>query len=154
MYFSNLLWRGGWPLIGFFLIQLGCHSAAVQGTQPANPNIACMIKLPMPRYPLLAAAARIQGTITAHVILSPKSSLERVELEPRLESTDRNHLFAQPIQDAVRHASFKSDCKNMTVTLIFHFVVSDTEREYPQQELAYAYPNHFWISIGAPHWQP
>jgi len=92
--------------------------------------------------------------ITAHVVLSPKGSVERIELEPRLESTESWHLFAQPIQDAVRHANFKSDCKNMTTTLVFHFVLSDAAREYPQEEVAYAYPSHFWISTGACHWQP
>lgn len=95
--------------------------AAAQTKQP-DSNVACVERLQIPAYPALANAARIEGTITAAVRLSPQSSIERITSEVSAPSTrNAQPMLTSAVERTIRDAKFRADCAGKAVTLVFEF---------------------------------
>jgi hypothetical protein len=104
-----------------------------------DSNIICVERLQMPTYVPLAKMARIEGTVTAMVSLSPNGLVQQV-------GTGKAHpLLAPSVKEAIRQAMFRSNCGGRTVVLIFHFNIRGEPSDYPKQSVSFGFPNHFWI---------
>ncbi len=129
-----------------------------QTKQPApeqnDSNMSCVERLEIPGYPVLAAQARIQGTITVSVALTTDGSVGKVETEVASKYSQARSLFGTPVWKAIREAKFRSDCAGKTVRLIFHFDLEGTAGLQTKGTVLFGYPNTFWIVAAAPLFQP
>ena len=83
-----------------------------------------MEKLEIPRYHPLAKAARIEGTIRVSVLLTEAGSVQDIKIEAESKYRQARSLFGAPVEDAIRHASFRTGCSAAAVNFTFHFVLA------------------------------
>src|SRR5690349_21811846 len=87
----------------------------------SDPNMACVERIEIPRYPTLAAQARLEATITASVVISREGSAERVDVQAESRSASAESIFGPPVRKVIRDARFRSHCAGETVRFVFHF---------------------------------
>jgi hypothetical protein len=136
------------------LVVLAGMCFAQESGSNRNSNIACVDRLRLPTYPLLAQQARISGTVHAAVGLSATASPERIEIGPAPNAPPVRGLLKAPVEKAIREAIFKKDCSGKTVELVFVFEIRGDAEETPKQTVSYGFPNIFRIESEAPHFQP
>jgi hypothetical protein len=125
------------------------------GPQPLDvTNVACVERMEVPRYPALAAQARIEGTIKAAVLLTTAGAVEKVDTETTSKYSQAKSLFGAPVWKAIREAKFHSDCAGKTVTFVFHFSLQGTSPVQTKSAVFFGYPNTFWIVAEAMLVQP
>ena len=137
--------------VGIAAIFTGSASAQGHDSPPeGDSSLACVERLQVPTYPVIARAARIEGSVTASVFLSSEASVQRIQ--SRIVSTldKAKSLLAEPVENAIRAASFRPDCRNKTLTIIFNFSIVGQASDYPKQSVSFGYPNKFWITT-EPH---
>ncbi len=123
------------------------HNALAQTESVAKFNIDCIERLEIPEYPQLPRQIRLQGTQTVLVVLSDRASVLRIESDFRTEAGRTNTYFKAAAEDAIKHSFFFGKCASKTVTLVFHYELSDVGST--NSPFAFEYPNHFWIRTGA-----
>ena len=110
-----------------------------------------MEKLEIPRYHPLAKAARIEGTIRVSVLLTEAGSVQDIKIEAESKYRQARSLFGAPVEDAIRHASFRTGCSAAAVNFTFHFVLATGGGT---TTVFYGNPNVFWILAEPAVWQP
>lgn len=124
------------------LILLALKAAA----QPET-NIACVARLEITAYPLVAKQARISGVLTATVLLGHDASVVKTSSEWDSEFKTNEPLFLRDIEKSLRASSFAKVCADKAVRLVFHFVVAGGSVPSPQPPtISFGYPNEFWIT--------
>jgi hypothetical protein len=124
-------------------------------TPPADADLMCVGRLELPSYPLLAQQARIEGTVSADIVLSTAGSIRDVNVHDGANpSATTRGVLLKAVSDAVRAAEFERSCAGRTVRIVFIFELAGTSSGRPRQTLAFGTPNKFWIRSEAPHWQP
>ena len=119
--------------LAVLMIALGAACA-----QDAEPNMACVERLAIPKYPALAAQARISGNVAATITIDSDGSTHT--------NTTGHSLLAPYTKDAIHRSRFRSDCGGKTLKLIFHF---DFDAD-PLKAVSFSYPNQFWITVPPP----
>ncbi len=119
----------------------------------ADSNIGCVERLEIPRYPPLATQARIEGTITASVLISPEGVPKPLGTEAASKFAQAKNLLSQPVWKVISDGKFRSDCAGNIVKLVFHFTLKGISNN-PRQTVSFGYPNVFWIASETPHYQP
>jgi hypothetical protein len=118
-------------------------------------NIACVERLEIPDYPVLAKQARISGVLTATVLLGPDASVLKTASEWDSETKKIESLFLREVEKSLRVSSFAKACANKTVKLVFHFVVAGSPVPSPQPPIIFfGYPNQFWMTVRPTEAQP
>ena len=115
-----------------------------------SSNIGCVQRLEMPGYNRLALSARIQGTITTSVLLSPTASPEEITTERQGTTeavTNGLKLLVPSIEQAIKKSTFRSECRGKTVRLVFRFEIKGAFRDRPTESSAFGFPNEFWITV-------
>ena len=112
-------------------------------------NVDCVQRLEMPGYHRLAIAARIQGTITTSVLLSPTASPQEITTDRQgtIEAvTNGLKILVPSIEQAIKKSTFRAECGGKTVRLVFQFQIKGAFRDNPTESFAFGFPNEFWIT--------
>jgi hypothetical protein len=118
-------------------------------------NIACVERLEIPAYPLVAKQARISGVLTATVLLGHDASVVKTSSEWDSEFKKNEPLFLRDVEKSLRASSFARVCADKAVRLVFHFVVAGGSVPSPQPPtISFGYPNEFWITVQPTIMQP
>ena len=124
----------------------GLRLGTAQNPFEPETNIGCVERLQTPAYPAMAREARVEATITASVLLSPKPTVQQQVTTEFKSKTQRAAAILMPtVEKAIQEASFRSDCTGKTVVLIFDFKVVGPPSANPRQSVSFGYPNKFWI---------
>lgn len=117
--------------------------------QDRDAHMSCIEKLEIPAYPKLATQARIEGgAFRVSVELGAAGSAQKISIDSK---SPRKSLFEQTIQTSIRRSTFLQSCSGQTVDVVFTFTLGDG----PLREIvAFRYPNEFWVTAKAEHWQP
>ena len=128
---------------------LACGVCLAQGPQAPDANMSCINRMEIPAYPKLATQARIEGgPFRVSVEVGAAGSAKKISIDSK---SPRKSLFEQTIQTAIRRSTFLQSCSGQTVDVVFTFTLSDG----PLREVvAFHYPNEFWVTAKAEHWQP
>jgi hypothetical protein len=118
------------------LASAASHGTAQNRFEPET-NMACVERLPMPVYPALARQARIEGTVTATVLLSARASVEKITTDFLSKTPKITGDLIQSVEDSIRQAAFRAWCGDKTIVLIFDFKIAGQE--------SFGFPNKFWI---------
>ena len=114
-----------------------------------DAHMSCISRLEIPAYPGLATQARIEsGSIRVSVELGDAGSVQKIRIDSK--STHKG-LFEREIQTSMGKSSFLQSCRGQTVGVVFKFTLGDGPR---RETVAFRYPNEFWITAVAPHWEP
>src|SRR5712671_5636610 len=127
------------------LAVFGLNMGMAQNPFEPDFNIACVERILMPAYPILARQMQIEGTITASVVLSPQASVQLITTEFASKTPKVTGSLIRTVEDAIRGAVFRVACGGKTVSLIFDFKISGVPAESPKQSAAFGYPNKFWV---------
>jgi hypothetical protein len=119
--------------------------ALSQGIPADSTNSSCIEKLKMPIYPPLADKARLSGIVTVSVVLGPDASVQSISSE--IVSQSRKAIFVSAVEKSIRASLFAQSCGGKTVKLVFQFVLGDGTLSDHGQDVSFAYPNRFWISV-------
>lgn len=118
-------------------------------TQDAT-NAVCAEKIQMPSYPSLARQARIVGTISVTVQLGPNGTVEKISAQSHLNNDRAQAILLTPIEMSLRKSQFRGDCAGMLLVLEFEFRLDGDPYDRQTQEIAFGYPNRFWITARPP----
>lgn len=129
------------------LLAVGLQAGAAQNPFEPESNMACVERLPMPVYAPLAQQTRLEGTITASVMLSPRATVEKITTDFAAKTSKVTGALIRSVEDAVRGANFRANCGGKTVVLIFEFKIAGEPSDKPKQSDAFGYPNKFWIVV-------
>jgi hypothetical protein len=133
---------------------VGLWKALAQSESNVEPNAQCVERLRMPAYPKLADQARISGSLTAIVSLSP-GSIQDTRFEMADATPVAKRLLTQAIDQALRASLFRKNCEGKPVRLVFNFVLSEQlDTNNLPQTVSFGYPNRFWISVPSKTIQP
>jgi len=133
---------------------VGISQAVAQSELNAEPNTQCVERLRLPVYPKLAEQARVSGSLTVIVSLAD-GSVKGTTLEMPEASPVAKRLFPPAIDRALKASVFEKDCESKPVRLVFTFVIGEeSETNNVPQTVVFGYPNRFWISVPARHFQP
>jgi hypothetical protein len=103
-----------------------------------------------PAYPRIALSARIDGTVTASVRLSPKATVEGITTKVESNFATKGSVLTPSVEAAIRNATFRSACGGTLVRLIFSFEIAGQPSAEPQQIVTFEFPNKFRIT-SQPH---
>jgi len=142
-FFTNSMRR--FIIVPLALAVFGLNMAMAQNPFEPDFNIACVERIPMPAYPILARQMQVEGTITATVVLSPQASVQLITTEFASKAPKVTGSLIQTVEDTIRGAVFRVACGGKTVSLIFDFKISGVAAESPKQSVAFGYPNKFWV---------
>ena len=78
-----------------------------------------------PQYPPLARQGKISGQVNLKLTVAKNGTVANV-------LADGEPLLAQPAKVVVREWKFEEGPQEHTVTVTFHYRLSDTPREYPK----------------------
>jgi hypothetical protein len=136
-------------VIGTLIVSSFVGSTSAQTDHQPQPqadtSMKCVEKLDLPTYPVLARSARIEGSITALVALSPQGTVQSIKSQA-VSTLDRaKRLLVEPVEQAIRGTVFRSDCHEKTVTLVFYFRITGRPSNNPKQSTSFGFPNRFWI---------
>jgi TonB family protein len=113
----------------------------------------CVERIQIPRYPPLAKQARIEGSITASVVLLSDGTVHDIETTVESRYGHAKDLFGSPVEKVIKAAKFRSGCSEKIVELVFHFDLSGASQN-PGESFSFGYPNAFWIVAEAQTVQP
>jgi len=133
------------PALPIVLAAFGWNAAMAQNPFEPDFNIACVERIPLPAYPILARQMLVEGTISASVVLSPQASVQLITTEFASKTPKVTGSLIQTVEDAIRGAVFRVACGGKTVSLVFDFKISGVAADNPKQSVAYGYPNKFWV---------
>ena len=137
------------------LLLSGLGQANAQTTADDETNVHCIERLRMPAYPKLADAARISGTVTAIVVLTAGSSIEKTVLAMDTTSKTARELFPPAVEKALRASTFRNVCGGKSINLVFTFVLGEElDPNGLPQSISFGYPNRFRITAPAKVVQP
>jgi hypothetical protein len=125
------------PHLAVVLLFAGVSHGTAQNRFEPETNMACVERLPIPVYSAPARQARIEGTVTATVLLSPRAAVEKITTDFLSKTPKVTGSLIQAVEDAIRAAAFHTWCGDKTVVLIFDFKIAGQE--------SFGYPNKFWI---------
>jgi hypothetical protein len=131
--------------VGVLLLISGLNVGTAQNPFEPESNIACVERLPMPAYPSIARQGRIEGTVAATVLMSPRASVEKVTTDFTSKTSSVTGVLIRSVEDAIRSAAFRANCADKTIVLIFDFKITGQPSDSPKRSDSYGYPNRFWI---------
>ncbi|MEQ1949707.1 MAG: hypothetical protein ABL995_21155 [Bryobacteraceae bacterium] len=108
-------------------------------------NIECLEHLEIPDYPVMAFHGRIHGTLTVKVLLSGQATVRKAESSLQGNAAGPDKIFKPGAENAVKNSRFSRVCGGKTVTLVFHFELTNDK----DRSVAFEPPNHFFIRSGA-----
>ena len=132
-------------IVPLVLTIFGLNIGIAQNPFEPSFNIACVERIPMPAYPILARQSQIEGTISASVVLSPQASVQLITTEFASKTPKVTGVLIRTVEAAIREAVFRAACGGKTLSLIFDFKISGHASDNPKQSAAYGYPNKFWV---------
>ena len=107
-------------------------------------NAACVERLELPTYPLLARQARLAGTLSVTVRLDHNAVVDNVTAKADLNNNGAQGALFVPVKNAIFHkAQFRQDCADKEVILVFDFRITGDPSDAQQQEAAFGFPNRF-----------
>lgn len=130
------------------LLLLPAFGLFAQNPFEPDTHIGCVERIPMPAYSVAAIKAHAEGTVTASVVLSPRSSIELVTTQVKSKTPKLTGLLIELAEKSITAASFRDTCAGETVALVFEFKINGKPSENAKQSTAYGYPNKFWIVAG------
>jgi hypothetical protein len=110
----------------------------LSGQERRHSEFACITKLPIPQYPILARSARRTGTVHVSVFTSTKGPVSVVTNPP-------SGLLAGAVRRALREAGYDVSCGPTTVELIFRFELVGPESEVNRDTVFFYPPNTFVV---------
>ena len=120
-----------------------------------TPNAACVERLELPSYPLLARQARLAGTLSVTIALDHSAAVDKITAKANLNNNGAQGVLFVPVQNAILHkAHFRQNCAGKEVVLVFDFRITGDPSDAQQQEAAFGFPNRFWITARPIHYQP
>ena len=78
--------------VGVLLLICGLKVATAQNPFEPESNIACVERLSIPAYPIVARQGRIEGTVAASVLLSPHASVEKITTDFASKTSGKTHI--------------------------------------------------------------
>jgi hypothetical protein len=148
------------PTLFALLVLLNAMCAqAISGQSPEreasdNSNWACIEKLKLPVYPLLARQARLAGTLTVFVDIGADGTVERIGARSKLNNDRAQGVMFSPVEKTIRSSVFKRECTGKRVTIEYEFSINGDASDRDQQDVAFGSPNRIFISTRPPHFQP
>ena len=103
-------------------------------------------------YPGIARVARIEGKVTASVVLGSTASAQ--EISTKVDANTKGHVLSDAVEGWIRHARFRPDCGGKTVTMIFQFKIVGQPKSDPTQAVTFEPPNVFRITSEQGQAQP
>jgi hypothetical protein len=126
--------------------------SGIPAVAQSETNIACVERLEIPAYPILAMQARIAGALTATVLLGSDASVGKISAE--WSSTfKKGDMFQSAVEKSLRSSTFASACAGKELKLVFNFVMAESLPP-PETRFSFGYPNKFWITAPHPLVQP
>src|SRR5262249_37933893 len=111
---------------------------------PLTDNAACVERLELPKYPLLARQARLVETLSVTIMLDGSAAVEKITAKADLNNNGAQGVLFIPVQNAILHkAHFRQDCAGKEVILVFDFRITGDPSDAEQQEAAFGFPNPF-----------
>ena len=147
-------------LFGLILLLLPVCGQQTRSSEPTpgqandNPNAACVEMLQLPTYPLLARQAGLAGTLSVTVNIGPDGKVERLSARSKLNNDRAQSVLLMPVEKAIRGSQFGRDCTGKQVILFFEFRINGDPSDRQQQEIAFGFPNRFWITTRPLRFQP
>src|SRR6266404_1991063 len=89
------------------LVLAGWNAAMAQNPFEPDFNIACVERIPLPAYPILARQMQVEGTITASVVLSPQASVQLITTEFASKTPKVTGSLIRTVEDTIRGAVFR-----------------------------------------------
>lgn len=129
----------------FLMLTICGGISFAQSDQDTGTNMACVERQEIPKYPPLAAAARISGRVATTVAIFPDGSIKGVSTK-LLSGTTNARLLSPAVEEAVRASVYRKACGGKSVRLVFNFGFDDD----PNKAFAFGYPNQFWIFVVPP----
>jgi TonB family protein len=128
---------------------------SAQQTEPAAPtqdatNTACAEKIGLPVYPPLARQARIEGTLSVTVEVGTNGAVERISAQSHVNNDRAQAILLTAIETSLRKSQFRSDCAGKRLVLEFEFRLTGDPYDRQTQEVAFGYPNRFFITARPP----
>jgi hypothetical protein len=150
---SDKNWRAGALLTAGLLLVISPYSASGQpGPEEGPSNIGCLERLEIPNYPPLAGQARIPAIQIVKVLLSDQATIQNVEQSLPVQAFNRESLFKEGVEKALRNSRFSKSCGGKTITLVFHYEIREDDKN--KSLYAFGPPNHFWIRYGPVYVMP
>jgi hypothetical protein len=113
-------------------------------------NAMCAEKIQIPSFPSLARQARLSGTLSVNVKLGPSGTVDEISAQSHLNNDRAQAVLLIPIEKALRNSQFRRDCAGKLVILEFDFRIDGDPYDSQTQEVAFGYPNRFWITTRPP----
>src|ERR1700722_1829826 len=131
------------------LFSFGLKAGFAQNPFEPDTHVGCVERIQMPAYSPAAIAARVEGIVTASVVLSPQASVQLITTEVKSKTPKLTGLLIDLVEKPITAASFRATCAGTTVVLIFEFKINPRPSDTAKQSTAYGYPNKFWIVAGS-----
>jgi hypothetical protein len=130
----------------------GVINTAASGQTPGdtNANTGCIERLTLPEYPVLAKQSRIQGTITATILLSSPGSPPKIATVYMGPLVKLKTMLAVPVEEAIHHCQVSRKAAPANRSLVFHFESVGGPLSRPAQSVSFGGPNEFWITAVQP----
>src|SRR5258708_1408186 len=141
-FFTNYMRR--FIVVPLTLAVFGLNMGIAQNPFEPDFNLACVGRITVPVYTMVARQMQVEGTIPATVVLSPQASVQLITTEFASKTPKVTGSLIQTVEDTIRGAVFRVACGGKTVSLIFDFKISGVAADNPKQSVAYGYPNKFW----------
>ncbi len=132
------------------LVWLFPVSAQQFGPTQDPTNAICAERIEIPSFPMLARQARLSGTLSVKVKLGPNGAVAEVSAESQLNNDRAQPVLLTPIERALRKSRFRPNCAGKVVILEFTFGIDGDPYDGQTQEIAFGYPNRFWITTRPP----
>ena len=100
--------------------------------------MACVQSLTVPKYPIIARAARVIGEVRTTIVIPASAGPAEIKLEGPA-------MLTSALKGPLAEAKFFTQCAGRMVKLVFRFQLSGVESENPQEKLTFSYPNVFVI---------
>jgi hypothetical protein len=133
------------PTLTVAICSVVLKSLFAQSPEP-NTNTACIEKLQIPSYPLLARQARLRGVVVATTTLNSNGTIKSISIQMESGTVSATKILTSAVETALRSSVYTHACDGKPLKLIFNFVLGqDLLPNNDKQTVSFGYPNRFWI---------
>jgi hypothetical protein len=123
-----------------FLLTAG---VAVAQDSDNSPNLACIERLEIPKYPQLADVARVTATVTTALRLESNGGVGTITSDVSNKTSKAvESAFVRTVDESLHSSKFLAACGGRMMIFIFQFSLGD---QIGTQRFSFSYPNRFTI---------